>query len=521
VGYNYANDDDSFNIGDNEAYENGNTSTTSNTPEEEDAAEPQAEAPSTSTPDLWIDEANAYQVEVTLSQGESVLGEAVSEEVAVARARVNWALSAEVDPSLFQSELNHKKHGYSKLALTEVDKIDIKILSLMRKHKIALNAFDELGDLVAAGSSVGYRRRPREKVLKRLKNHCNLQNVDPVQKLVKLPHSNFDIKVTTHNFLAALGSLLQDEFIMREEHLLFHEAEDGSPFGTPPEQADVEIMRDVNDGSVFRDAYRVHVTHPRRDLLVPIIFFIDKTYVDTYGRLTIEPVSFTLGIFKKEFRRLPQFWRSLGYISDQSKKLESSLKADEYHIILRTILKSFTEAQKLKGGIGWILKYNGKEYPVAMKIPILFVCGDTEGHDKMCGKYLSRGEKIKRLCRYCDSPTGKMDGSVSIKDAKYKHTRASDIAKLVKDGKHEELKGISYHCITNAFTENTFMDLKRGINGAAPAELLHVMQHGLHLYYLEALFGAKREKKKAKSKSKNQGCRKEYLRSRRPQIRQR
>jgi hypothetical protein len=162
VGCNYANDDDYFNIGDNEAYENGNTSTTSNTPEEE-AAEPQA----------WRDEAQAYQLEVTLSRAEAVLGE-VSDELAVALARKRWAESAEVDPSLFQSELNHISEGYSKLALDESDKIHIKILSLMRKHNIALNAFNELSDLVTAGRSVDhYCHRPRATVLKRLKKRCN------------------------------------------------------------------------------------------------------------------------------------------------------------------------------------------------------------------------------------------------------------------------------------------------------------------------------------------------------------
>jgi len=37
----------------------------------------------------------------------------------------------------------------------------------------------------------------------------------------------------------------------------------------------------------------------------------------------------------------------------------------------------------------------------AIKVPTLFVMGDTEGHDKLCGRMTSRG-KIEYLCRYCD-----------------------------------------------------------------------------------------------------------------------
>ena len=40
-----------------------------------------------------------------------------------------------------------------------------------------------------------------------------------------------------------------------------------------------------------------------RDLLCPVILFIDKTHIDSKLRLTLEPVTFTLGIFTKEVRK--------------------------------------------------------------------------------------------------------------------------------------------------------------------------------------------------------------------------
>ena len=64
------------------------------------------------------------------------------------------------------------------------------------------------------------------------------------------------------------------------------------------------ILRDINDGSVYHDAFLHYIQVPGTDILVPIIFYIDKTktHVDQQGRLCLEPVSFTLGIFKKEIK---------------------------------------------------------------------------------------------------------------------------------------------------------------------------------------------------------------------------
>ena len=74
-------------------------------------------------------------------------------------------------------------------------------------------------------------------------------------------------------------------------------------------------------------------------------------------------------------------------------------------------------------------------------------------------------------------------------------TKASGIARRVARGDKEGLRNLSYHCIQNAFTGAVFSDDVYGINGSCPAEDLHVVQHGLFTYALEALFGAKRSKK--------------------------
>jgi hypothetical protein len=64
----------------------------------------------------------------------------------------------------------------------------------------------------------------------------------------------------------------------------------------------------------------------------------------------------------------------------------------------------------------------------------------------------------------------------------------------VREEKVEELKEILYHCIENAMQGLKFADPIRGINGATPAERLHVLNHGLFQMIMEYNFGQKRAK---------------------------
>ena len=92
------------------------------------------------------------------------------------------------------------------------------------------------------------------------------------------------------------------------------------------------------------------------DVLLPKNFFIDKTHTDVNGRLCLEQVRFTLGIFNRETRNNSQAWRTLGYINDQQHIActNSTEKAQDYHFMLKTILSSYTNKQN--NSIFWKIK---------------------------------------------------------------------------------------------------------------------------------------------------------------------
>ena len=53
-----------------------------------------------------------------------------------------------------------------------------------------------------------------------------------------------------------------------------------------------------------------------------------------------------------------------------------------------------------------------------MKFAIAFVIGDTELHDKLCGQYGVRNDKVKRLCRHCNYPTSEITNPKKQKTTK-------------------------------------------------------------------------------------------------------
>src|SRR5687767_4961735 len=110
----------------------------------------------------------------------------------------------------------------------------------------------------------------------------------------------------------------------------------------------------------------------------------------------LEPVSFTLGIFKIKVCNQVAAWRTLGYINSNKNDDISISSASHYHMMLKTILSSFKEVQD-QGGLEWELTYKKYNYRVMLKFLLLMVLSDTESQDKLCGIFLYRGKYAGRV----------------------------------------------------------------------------------------------------------------------------
>ena len=82
----------------------------------------------------------------------------------------------------------------------------------------------------------------------------------------------------------------------------------------------------------------------------------------------------------------------------------------------------------------------------------MFIIGDTEGHDKLCGKYTNRSANVKRLCRYCNTLYDETDNT----GQKFEHNRCDQVNILIeaanfstsnesKEKDIEKLRNMSQH----------------------------------------------------------------------------
>jgi hypothetical protein len=244
---------------------------------------------------------------------------------------------------------------------------------------------------------------------------------------------------------------------------------------------------------VFRNAVKLYCKIPDRDVLCPVIFFIDKTHTDLHGNLCLEPVAMTLAIFNRATRNKASAWRTIGYCVNHSNCSTTSplQKAQDFHSVLTVLLQPLWELQQTDG-LAWQLQFKNRLFSVVFKLPILFIIGDTEGHDKLVGKYNARTSRVARLCRYCDCSYDDTDNPHKV----FRYTKQSQIQRLVRKKDEAGLKEISYRMVENAWHRMVFCDPVRGIHGACPAEDMHVNRTGNQLRLIDGILACKRSLKR-------------------------
>ena len=146
----------------------------------------------------------------------------------------------------------------------------------------------------------------------------------------------------------------------------------------------------------------------------------------------------------------------LGYIkqlkttSAQKKILKQGDTMRMYHKQLSAILTSLaTHTDTLKNVA---IPFNNKVQYFDIVCPILYIIADTEGADKICGRYGSHSLKIKRHCRMCDVDSANLDNEEY--DCTY--LRFSDMHSIATNGTDEQRQMYSQHEVVNAFHNVNF-----------------------------------------------------------------
>jgi len=268
-------------------------------------------------------------------------------------------------------------------------------------------------------------------------------------------------------------------------------------------------------------------------LLMPLIFYVDKTGTDVFQRYPLEPFMFTTAILRRDVRRKADSWRHLGFVppvkGPESKKAINNIQS--YHNCLKALLEDLVELQqhppKLEVNLGGIKKV------VYVRLPVAFVIGDQVSQDVLCGKRQSSTGASPRIHRSCMcsllhcSINGKKDQSkhvgckpIPLKAIKQLTLAVRSLPQLLEDGKHgldvneatrndrSEIKlhkavmrrraeiatkilnhTLGLHPIDNAFNEVCFGSNDNGIHTATLNDIMHFNEGGLFLSLAQVAYG--------------------------------
>jgi hypothetical protein len=148
--------------------------------------------------------------------------------------------------------------------------------------------------------------RHRHSAVKHFSERFSMKGLYPTVLTQPSPQNNRFYPVPVHNAQAMIESLIYSSLAKDDSNLLFPNPDD--PLAPPP--TEVTRIADIDTGRVYRNAYK-NLCHRPNDILCGIIAYIDKLATDRHGHLSLEPVYFTLSIFKQKTRNRPEAWRPL------------------------------------------------------------------------------------------------------------------------------------------------------------------------------------------------------------------
>jgi len=220
------------------------------------------------------------------------------------------------------------------------------------------------------------------------------------------------IDVICYDFALQLLSILQNKKLMKQENLLLDMNDPTKMY-----QAPNNILGESLSGSRYRDIYQKEHANNIGNLpllVVPLCLWGDATHNDTAGRFKLEPWTFSPLIFTEKARRNKDFWGMLGYVKflkESTAQKQTYQKGDTtrmYHKQLSAILGSLQSCDEKLKNVAIPFDNNEVQY-FDITCPVMFVMSDTEGADRICGRYESYRLKIKCHCRMCNVNSDKLD----------------------------------------------------------------------------------------------------------------
>jgi hypothetical protein len=136
-----------------------------------------------------------------------------------------------------------------------------------------------------------------------------MKGLIPKEKLLYLPYSQRVVLKKYFDAWEVFALLLTCPILNRDENFLF-DSPAKDPFVAPTKSS---CIGDINTGCCYRKTYEALVKKKDVDMFLPTIIALNKTQVDTYGRLQMEPMTISHGLTKHSVRSHHTAMQILGY----------------------------------------------------------------------------------------------------------------------------------------------------------------------------------------------------------------
>ena len=370
---------------------------------------------------------------------------------------------------------------------------ELSLLNILTQHKAPMAMFSTIQKWAQESARLGHDHqrtcRTRSHVIQELEDRYDMTSSRFKPTVISYLPDERPTVVYISSFADAVYSLLSDPELTTEDNLSFPDPELPFPRVPNDRRLRTSVVSELHHGAWYKCTHQNVCTEPI-DVLCPVIFYMDGVATDANGRLGLIPLSMTLGIYNIATRTRKEAWITIYYHPDDDS--EASLHTKETLAIHKVMnlhrgldaafaeFRSITEA----GGLKWDkLHYGGKDHKVNFKFVFTFIIGDTEMHDKLCGRYNCRGKNVKCLCRHCNCPL-----SESL-NGRYPSTlfESAKLDRQLALNNLDYFQSISHHPIDNAFHKLDFGSNPYNIHLASPGELLHMHQKGMMMRYVEGL----------------------------------
>ena len=338
--------------------------------------------------------------------------------------------------------------------------------------------------------------------------------------------------VVSFSFVRQLQELLDTEAYFKDTRLL--QVNESCPW-LPYHYDDSQPIDDLLSGNWYRAtiiSLGLDNLHSKEDWVsrgkpfcLPIMLYIDKTGTDAMCKYPLEPLLFTIGLFRRPMRVLNTSWRHLGFVPDldniSKAQREDDLAGEQakgrscrnYHKVLDVLLSEInsihTRQRNGAGEAGHVpiplrLRIGAEKHLVQCYLPIACVLGDNKSNDFLCGKIGGHHLSHPRVCRSCDCSVMDSDQPIAnnranrcrfITEEEIVHTLsrvtvAKDVlrekgASATLAERDEEKLAMAelneehhrYYC-RNSFHGLWFGFNPGGIHMATPTDLLHTVRLG-------------------------------------------